>query len=154
MTPNRPGDATELDLRDERATSPTVGAVLMVAVTVLLASAAGAQMLGLAGGQQGTFATATVDLSPAENRVSVTWLATADAEKLDVRLRVGDERRTVALGGVGERVVVDDDGVTVSADSVSHWKTPAVEDGDRVTVTVLAVKGGERVVVAEKSGRV
>jgi hypothetical protein len=86
--------------------------------------------------------------------VSVTWLANADAERLEVRVRVGDERRTVGLDGVGDEVVVDADGVTVSAGSVGHWQTPTVTDGDRVTVTVVAVKGGEKVVVAERRGRV
>lgn len=150
MIPERLTDATS----DERATSPTIGAVLLVGITVMLATAAGTQMLGLAGSQQVAFATTTIDISPGDNRVAVTWMANADAKSLNVRVRVGDERRTVGLDGVGDRVVVDGDGVTVSTGAVGHWKTPEIEDGDRVTVTVVAVKGGESVVVAERSGRV
>lgn len=141
-------------LSGDRGTSPTIGAVLLVGITVLLATAAGSQLFGLAGSQQGTFASATVDYSPGEDRVSVTWLATAGAERLKVEIRVGDERRVVGLDGVGDRVVVDGDGVTVSSGSVGHWKSPEISDGDRVTVTVLAVKNGETVVVADRGATV
>ena len=149
LSPARPGVTT-----DERATSPTIGAVLLVGITVVLATATGAQLFGLAGSQQGAFATATVEFSPADDRVTVTWVANADADSLNVRILVGDERRTVGLAGVGDQVVVDRDGVTVSNGAVGDWDSPAIEDGDRVSVTVIAHKGGENVVVAERSGRV
>jgi flagellin-like protein len=139
---------------DERATSPTIGAVLLVGITVVLATATGAQLFGLAGSQQGAFATATIDLSPGDDRVTVTWLANGDADSLKVRILVGDERRTVGLDGVGDRVVVDRDGITVSKGAVGDWETPSIEDGDQVSVTVIAHKGGENVVVAERSGTV
>lgn len=139
---------------DERATSPTVGAVLLVAVTVLLAAAVGSQLLGLVGSQQVAFATASVEHSPAEDRVTVTWLANGGAEELTVRIVVGDRRRAVSLDGVGDRVVVDEDGVTVNSGSLGHWHSPTLADGDRVTVTVVAVKGDESVVVAEKTATV
>lgn len=137
---------------DERATSPTVGAVLLVGITVLLATAAGSQLFGLVGSQGGAYATATVEYSSTEDRVTVTWLANAGAEEVKVRILVGDERRTIALDGVGDRVVADEDGVRVSSGAVGRWPGPTVEDGDRVTVTVIAVKGGEKVVIADKSG--
>jgi len=139
---------------DERATSPTIGAVLMVAVTVGLAAVTGTHLFGLAGSQQGAFATPAVEYSPSENQVSVTWVSNANAEKLTVRILGGGERRAVSLDDVGDRVVVDGDGVTISSGSVSRWDSPAVSDGDRVTVTVVAVKGGESMVVAERSAKV
>lgn len=136
---------------DERATSPTLGAVMLVGITVLLATATGTHLFGFADGQNGSFATATVEFSTQDDRATVTWLANADADRLKVRVRVGEERRTVALDGVGDEVVVDGDGVTVSSDSVGRWESPRIADGDRVTVTVIAVTGGEGVVVAERS---
>jgi flagellin-like protein len=139
---------------DERATSPTIGAVLLVGITVLLATTAGTHLFSLAGSQQGAFATPAVEYSPSENQVSVTWLANANAEKLKVRILVDDEQRTVGLDSVGDRVVVNGDGVTVSTGSVGEWESPTISDGDRVTVTVVAVKGGESVVVTERSQRV
>jgi flagellin-like protein len=147
--PARSGVAT-----DERATSPTIGAVLLVGITVVLATATGAQLFGLAGSQQGAFATATVEFSPGDDRVTVTWLANADADSLTVRILVGDQRRTVRLDGVGDRVVVDGDGVTISKGAVGHWDSPKIADSDEVSVTVIAHKGGENVVVADRSGRV
>lgn len=150
MTRTRLADALGAD----RATSPTVGAVLMVAITVVLATAAGTQLFGLAGSQQGAYATATVDYSPSEDRVTVTWLATAGAEKLKVKILVDGERRTVELDGVGDRVEVDERGVTLSAGAVGHFSSPKIADGDRVTVTVVAVRGGDSVVVADRSATV
>lgn len=146
---SKPADST-----DDRGTSPTVGAVLLVGVTVLLASAAGTHLFGLAGGQQGPFATAAVEYSPSEDRVTVTWMANANADHLLVKILVGTERRAVELDGVGDRVVVDAGGVTVSTGAVGEWESPTLSDGDRVTVTVVAAKNGENVVVAERSGRV
>lgn len=139
---------------DERATSPTIGAILLVGITVVLATTAGTHLFGLAGSQQGAFATPAVEYSPSENQVSVTWLANANAERLKVRILVGDERRTVGLDGVGDHVIVDGDGVTVSSGSVGQWASPTISDGDHVTVTVVALKGGESVVVAERSAQV
>lgn len=139
---------------DERATSPTIGAVLLVGITILLATTAGTHLFGLAGSQQGAFATPAVEYSPSENQVAVTWLANANAERLTVKILVDDERRTVGLDNVGDRVVVDEDGVTVSSGSVGGWASPAISDGDRVMVTVVAVRGGESVVVAERTGTV
>ncbi|WP_158059425.1 type IV pilin [Halorussus halophilus] len=141
-------------LRDDRATSPTIGAVLLVAVTVLLATTAGAGMFSLAQSQQVAFATATVDHDPGEDRVSVTWVANADAEQLWVKILVGDESRTVTLNAVGDKVVVDEDGVRVSQSKVVTWNHPTVSDGDEVTVTVVARKGGESVVLSEQTARI
>lgn len=136
---------------DDRATSPTVGSVLLVGITVILATATGTHLFGLAGGSQSAFATAAVDVSPDDDSVTVTWLANANADRLTVKIRVGDQQRTVGLDAVGDRLVVDGDGVTVNSGSVGHWKKPAIVDGERVTVTVVAVNDGERVVVDEKS---
>lgn len=140
---------------DERATSPTIGAVLLVGVTVVLATTAGTGMFGLADqARQGAFATPSVDYQTADDRVTVTWLANADAEELRVTMLVGDQRRTATLNAVGDKAVIDGDGVTVSAGGVTEWDDPTIGDGDRVSVTVIAAKGGETMVVAERSGRV
>lgn len=142
-------------LDDERATSPTIGATLLVGITVLLATAAGTGMFSLAdGATQGGFATASIDHEPADDRVSVTWMSNANAEKLRVTVLVDDHRRTVSLNAVGDTVVVDGDGVTVNAGSVTEWDDPQIADDDRVSVTVVAVKGGETLVVAERSATV
>ncbi|WP_135830267.1 type IV pilin N-terminal domain-containing protein [Halorussus halobius] len=137
---------------DDRATSPTLGAVLLIAITVLLATSTGAQLFGLADGQTTTFATVSVEFSEENDRGTVTWMANADADALTVRIRVGQDRRTVELEHVGDEVVVDGDGVTYSNGTVGQWDSPAVSDGDRVSVTVVAVSDDERAVVAERTG--
>ncbi|WP_135806614.1 type IV pilin [Halorussus marinus] len=142
-------------LPDERATSPAIGATLLVGVTVLLATAAGTGMFSLAdSATQGAFASASVSHEPAEDRVSATWMANANADRLRVTVRVGDDRRTVSLQAVGDSVVVDHGGVTVNSGAVRAWDDPNLDDGDRVAVTVVAVKGGETLVVAERSATI
>ena len=142
-------------IRSERATSPTIGAVLLVGVTVMLAATAGTGLFSLAEqGQQGAFATATISHAPSDDEVSVAWLANANAERLEVTIRVDNRTRTVTLQSVGDGVVVDADGVTVRTGEIVRWDRPSVSDDDRVSVTVVAVKGGERVVVAERSARI
>ena len=141
-------------LAEDRATSPTIGAVLLVGVTVLLATTAGTGMFALAGNQQVAVATATVDHDAGEDRVSVTWVANGDAEQLRVTILVGEESRTVTLNAVGNRVVVDDDGVRVSKSAIVSWDDPAIADGDEVSVTVVAVKGGESVVLSERTAEI
>lgn len=142
-------------LGDERATSPTIGAVLLVGITVVLATTAGTGMFSLADEtRQGAFATASVDHVPSEDRVSVTWVANANAEKLRVTFLVDGQRRTVSLSAVGDKAIVDRDGVTVSKGETVHWDDPAIADDDRVDVTVVAVKGGETMVIAERSATV
>lgn len=138
----------------DRATSPTVGSVLLVGVTVLLATATGTHLFGLADESGTGFATAAVEFSADDDRVEVTWLTNVDAGKLVVRVRVGDQRRTAVLDDVGDEVVVDGDGMTVSTGTVGRWKTPVLADGDRVSVTVVSVTGGERVVIADRVARV
>lgn len=149
---DRPATPVPGRFADDRATSPTIGAVLLIAITVLLATSTGTQLFGLADGQSATFATATVEFSEENDRATVTWVANTDADTLTVRVRVGEDRRTVELDGVGDEAVVDGDGVTYSSGSVGHWDSPTISDGDRVSVTVIAVKGDERAVVAERSG--
>lgn len=141
-------------LGDDRATSPTIGSVLLVAVTVLLATTAGAGMFTLAQNQQVAFATATVEHDSGADRVSVTWVANADAEQLRVKILVGEDSRTVTLNSVGDKVVVDGDGVRVSMSKVVSWDDPKISDGDEVSVTVVAVTGGESVVLSEQTARI
>ena len=134
---------------DERATSPTIGSVLLVGITVVLASTVGAQMYSVTDTQQRPFAVAPVEYDAADDSVTVTWMANTNAEEVQVTVHAGGERRAVVLSDIGDTVTVDPSGVTLRKGAVTHWDTPAVEDGEEVSVVVTATTNGNTVVLSE-----
>lgn len=138
-------------LADVRGSSPTIGAVLLAGLTVMMATTAGSQMLGLTDSPQAAFAAANVDFASADDRVIVTWIANGDAEALEIQVIVNDQRRTINLEEVGDRVIVDSTGVKISNGAVGSWDTPTITDGDKVSVVVNAVKNGESTTIAERT---
>lgn len=134
---------------DERATSPTVGSVLLVGVTVMLASTVGAQMYGMTDAEQRPFAVAPVEYDTADDAVTVTWMANSNAEQLQVTVHVDGRQRAVTLNEVGETMAVDSTGLTVHKGDRVHWETPSIADGEDVTVVVSATKDGNTVVLSE-----
>lgn len=135
----------------DRATVPTIGAVLLVAITVVVAATLGSHVIQFSEAEQKPFAIASVDFDEAENRVTVTWRANSNADKLLVTVSVDDYHRTVTLNHVGHTLVVDDGGVTVRKGSVYSWSHPATTDGDELSVTVIAKKNGNSIVLAERT---
>ena len=134
---------------DERATSPTIGSVLLVGITVVLASTVGAQMYDVSNTQQRPFAVVPVEYDTADDSVTVTWMANTNAEEVEVAVHVDGERRAVVLSDVGDTVTVDSTGVTVRKGAVTHWDTPAATDGEEVSVVVTATTNGNTVVLSE-----
>lgn len=141
-------------IRNERATSPTIGSVLLVGVTVVLATTVGVQMYGFSDTRQKPFAIATVDYEADDDQVMVTWRGNTNAETLRITARVGDQHRTVTLNQIGHRMTVDSSGLTVRKDTVVHWDHPSATDGDRVSVTVIAVKNGETTVLTKRTATI
>ena len=139
---------------DARGSSPTVGAVLLAGITVLMATTAGSQMISLAESPSPAFATANAEFDTTNDRVKVTWIANGDADYLEVQIFVGDQSRTIKLKSVGDMVIADSAGVTISNGAVGEWGTPTVNDGDEVTVIVRAIKGSEGTTIIERTDRV
>lgn len=134
---------------DERATSPTVGSVLLVGITVMLASTVGAQMYSLSETEQRPYAFAPVEYDAADDSVTVTWLAGSNADEVQVTVYAGGEQRSVVLHEVGQTVTVDPGGTTVYKGDRSHWDDPTTSDGEEVTVVVSATTDGTTVVLSE-----
>lgn len=144
---------------DDDAVSPVVGAPLMVAVTVVLASAVGTSVFGMASvvddSKEPVFAGVAVDYEDSNDRVSVTWYANGHAEKLEVLLTVnGHASETVRLFQVGDSVRIDRHGITISGSVTGRDTTPHLSNGDEVTVTVVAIDGGQRTTVAHHTNTV
>lgn len=136
---------------DERGTSPTIGAVLLVGVTVVVATTAGVYFASFGGHGQQPFAVASVEFDEPADRATATWRANANADELRVSITAGDDHRTVTLTRVGQTATIDRDGITVSGERVGSWDHPAVDEGETVTVTVVAATNESTIVVAERT---
>lgn len=136
---------------DERATSPTIGSVLLVGITVVMASTVGAQMYSVSDTQERPFAVAPVEYDAADDSVTVTWLSNTNAEKVQVTVHAGGEHRSVTLNEVGHTMTVDSGGITVRKGDAVHWDSPSTTDGEEVSVVVTATTNGNTVVLSEHS---
>ena len=121
---------------DERAVSPVIGVILMVAITVILAAVIATFVTGLGqdvGGEINAGATIQADASNEE--ITVTWSSSGTANEVEVEV---DGTGTQTLSQVGDSYTYD--GST----------TPALSDGTDYKVTVTAIKGDKRTVVTTK----
>jgi flagellin-like protein len=115
-------------VRDDEAVSEVVGVILMVAITVLLASVVGAMVLGLGGDSQST--------TP---QASFTWNWDQAASELTITHDTGE---TIKQTEVHVRGDLDDAGNEVDATwkeldgdaSAEKGSTSAVASGDSVTL--------------------
>ena len=99
---------------DDRAVSPVIGVILMVAITVILAAVIGTFVLGLGDqlGDTAPQASFTIDENGTDN-ISITKTGGQPIDGADLALSVGGERVNESIGGgpwqTGEqRVIVGD----------------------------------------------
>jgi FlaG/FlaF family flagellin (archaellin) len=144
--------------RADDGAAEVIGVVLMVGITVLLAATATVTLTDFV--QDGKMkmpvqAAADVDASDSADRVTVTWVANGWAERLVVTFEVnGDHQTTVRLLQVGDTMRLDADGLTRTGSKHWHHDTPSLSNGDRVTVTVTAERGGQRTVISQEATQV
>ena len=97
---------------DDRAVSPVIGVILMVAITVILAAVIGTFVLGLGDqlGDTAPQASFTIDENGTEN-ISITKTGGQPIEGGDLALSVGGERVNESIGGgpwqTGEQRVIN-----------------------------------------------
>lgn len=143
---------------DESAVSSAVGTPMMVAITVALASMVGTSVIAVGNDssnfQEPILSTAQVQFSDGEG-VSVLWNGNQNADRLGITFVVNDTaNRTVVLEQVGDSAVLDGNGLTVSGSGLNHDEEMTVEDGDSVRVTVVAIRGDQRTVIAQATEEV
>ena len=102
---------------DDRAVSPVIGVILMVAITVILAAVIGTFVLGLGDqlGDTAPQASFTIDENGTDN-ISITKTGGQSIEGGDLALSVDGARVNESVGGgpwqTGEQRVIIGDGVT------------------------------------------
>ncbi|WP_158057645.1 hypothetical protein [Halorussus halophilus] len=139
-------------LEAENWSAPLVGAVLVVVLTVALSATVGTALTGMATSSPSPPAQATADIDIGEESVTVTWTANVDAEQLRVQLAIGDRTAIVTLNAVGDAVRVDSTGLTTRGSA--NGSSIALSDGERVEVTVVAINGDRKGIVANDSASV
>jgi len=128
---------------DERAVSPVIGVILMVAITVILAAVIATFVTGLGGSvDQSVQAGATAQFDPVSDKVTVTFTSGQNAKEVEVRAKSGGS--VSATGGTLPVTLSDVGGsVTISGD-----------DGKDVQIIVTAIgeDGGKTVVLDKTDG--
>lgn len=124
------------DESSNRAVSPVIGVILMVAITVILAAVIAAFVLDLGQGQ-GASASAAVDINYNDGQYEATLVR---ADRLD----------ETATSGVYDVRVECDDGATVAQDGMAVGDT-ATDAACTDDITVIGTYEGEETLLASDS---
>ncbi|QCC57289.1 type IV pilin [Natrinema thermotolerans] len=117
---------------DQRAVSPVIGVILMVAITVILAAVIAAFVLDMGNNLDESTevrAGASFDTDDSAQSVTVTWTSEGNADSMEIR---GCPDTAVPLSSVGSSSTVD-------------TSTSGCSAGD--TVTAVAIKGDQETTV-------
>ena len=101
-------DVRNLFENDDRAVSPVIGVILMVAITVILAAVIGTFVLGL-GGQVNQNANAAVSVETTTDNATVTLVSKGNTQQVNVTNTTGSNVAKT-LTNVGNSTTVDFDG--------------------------------------------
>ena len=128
--------------KDERAVSPVIGVILMVAITVILAAVIGAFVFGMGGSLKNTYSVAATASQTTSSAVDVTFQGGPDADlvtKLNINVNgtTGESPYDDPTTGSTWRVTDDDGNVTAGRDHVVV--TAEFADGTQQVVLVTYV---------------
>lgn len=138
-------------MEEDRGVTPVIGVVLMVALTVLLASVVAATLYDVvedAGVEAPVGAGVTVD---GGDGITVAWVSNTRADKLRVEFTTTDDDAVVFLRRVGASVTLRPDGFTIVGGSVARGNDLTVERGDEVQVSVTAQTGDQRTLIIRRT---
>lgn len=141
----------------DRGISPVVGVVLLVAITLLLASVVGAVVLGIDGERASPNAAVQLTADAASDRVQVRHFSGSDlpADHTRIVWEVGDDRFVTdpadaeRLFRAGQSVTATFDGATAATGQWWGFPSPAahdIEPGEKVTVTLYDTRSDKPVV--------
>lgn len=146
--------STAEDVDDDRGVTPVIGVVLMVALTVVLASASAVSLYGLAteaGVDAPVPAAVAVD---GGDGIAVTWVGNSQADKLRVEFMADGNLTVVFLRRVGSVVTLDPAGIETTGGQVVHGGEPDVDRGEVVQITVSAQADDQRTLLVRRTARV
>ncbi|QRV14715.1 type IV pilin [Haloterrigena salifodinae] len=129
---------------EERAVSPVIGVILMVAITVILAAVIAAFVLDMGDsmGSGPTNAAVSADVSDSENTTTLTVDEMGDAEHFELR---GFDEDNID-SGVNESPHRFEDNLTATGDSVTLKLN---ESRDAGSANIVAVNGDSESVIGD-----
>lgn len=136
---------------DERAVSPVIGVILMVAITVILAAVIAAFVLDIGDdmGEGSVNAAVSTDVSQSDSDITFTLTDAGGAESFVVR---GDIINSTAGSGAGENDATADGEAPLSFDGTGTTDTldyADKSDEDLVNNEVLAEEGSVNIVAID-----
>lgn len=160
---------------DEKAVSPVIGVILIVAITVILGAVVGTAALGFGDRvEENVQAGATVEFNQQDNTFTVNWVSGGNADYLNVSLSGDfgyDESGSdgpVTLRSVGSKATFGEgssggDSMKVTGDVQQYeggnletiesvMLSDDISDGDEIRVTVVASNGESETSVLTKEG--
>lgn len=141
---------------DERAVTPVIGIILMVALTVILAAVTGVFVLGIADNMN-KGVRAGADIMFENNKVKVLYISGGNAEYLNATFSGWGHEGVAQLNTTGATASLGTNGFNVSGYA---WKPQDIPNadlpnkGDEVSVVVVGVSGGESTVIVSDTGRI
>jgi flagellin-like protein len=150
----------ELLTGDERAVSPVIGVILMVAITVILAAVIGTFVLGLgdqvsSSAPQASFSVDNYDASNDEINISHTGGDTLNAQDVTIKVQKNDGTTITASAADGndqKLSTADELGIETSTPGVdfagsaaysSYTNSFSFADSDTITVTLIDEESGQ-----------
>ncbi|WP_433630619.1 type IV pilin [Halomicrococcus sp. NG-SE-24] len=125
----------------DRAVSPVIGVILMVAITVILAAVIGTFVMGMGSNVESNVnagASISVNNSSDGGSVDVTWVSKGSASKLNVTVKKNGAAESDVLKNVGESVKINETQGSFSSDTTANnvkvIVTAVGEDGKKKTV--------------------
>ncbi|WP_440006567.1 type IV pilin [Halomicrococcus sp. SG-WS-1] len=125
----------------DRAVSPVIGVILMVAITVILAAVIGTFVMGMGSNVENNVnagASISVNNSTTDGGVTVTWVSKGSASKLNVKVKKGSDSASEPLTSVGSSVTIKENAdVELTAsnhNTVQVIVTAVGENGEKKTV--------------------
>jgi flagellin-like protein len=142
---------------DDRAVSPVIGVILMVAITVVLAAVIGTMVLGMGDSVQSNIqAGAQVEFNDGDpGSVSVTWNNNQNADHIEVAMYNSDNGNALTLNGSTDPVQLDNVGSTVNYNESNDFNSPLSNNNEvKVVVTAVGEDGEKRTVISEKTDEI
>jgi flagellin-like protein len=130
---------------EDRAVSPVIGVILMVAITVILAAVIGTFVLGLGDDiQTNVQAGASVTSSSGSDTVGITYTSNQTANYLTVNA-TGDinESGDFTLQNPGDKIIINKDSTATLSGDATQESTDARLNADDGSVNVVVTAHGD-----------
>lgn len=147
---------TQSEDRPNRAASPIIAVILMVAISVILAATIGTFVMGVSNVQENGKAGAAVTFDTTDHQIQVIWINDQNADFLWVNTTgMSTQQGQHKLGTVGATLTMKtgsgDDTLDTSLSNTRTEQDAEFSHGDSITVTVKAVKEDRSTVIVSKT---